>query len=351
MDDKKLRGISEETLERVLGELSPDFIATLPADPSRLLHYATRRADPVISANISYELGRKMLDYRLSDEEYLKTYFRIAADVFAGRYPEQEGKAYVLLAQTGAGKTKLREKTLRQDTNTVVINSDEYKKFRADAEQIRREDPVHFGALTGIDCYDHARNIVTFAVENAYNILIEVAPSLQQGMVGVDLEQLKRNGYEIHFQFLAVGDLVSGLAIHKRYEDDLEKKKPGAKLTDLKRHEESYQALEKSLEEAGKVEGSKIEIYVRGKGIDYLPERVSTEEGASEESKRVLQKERERSNFEYVMTRKFEQDYQEVKGRMKQREALPEEQRQLEMINEKYELYFVKRLKGLGESR
>lgn len=51
------------------------------------------------------------------------------------------------------------------------------------------------------------------------------------------------------------------------------------------------------------------------------------------------------------MTRKFEQDYQEVKGRMKQREALPEEQRQLEMINEKYELYFVKRLKGLGESR
>ena len=106
MDDKKLRGISEETLERVLGELNPDFIATLPADPSRLLHYATRRADPVISANISYELGRKMLDYRLSDEEYLKTYFRIAADVFAGRYPEQEGKAYVLLAQTGAGKTK-----------------------------------------------------------------------------------------------------------------------------------------------------------------------------------------------------------------------------------------------------
>ena len=164
------REISQEVYEKIRKDIPEAIIQMLPDRPENLRKYAKRVKEVQFSKGIPDEVKQKMIAHRLSDEEYLKTYFRIAADVFAGRYPEQEGKAYVLLAQTGAGKTKLREKTLRQDTNTVVINSDEYKKFRADAEQIRREDPVHFGALTGIDCYDHARNIVTFAVENAYNL-------------------------------------------------------------------------------------------------------------------------------------------------------------------------------------
>jgi len=36
---------------------------------------------------------------------------------------------------------------------------------------------THFGALTGIDSYDHANDINMYAMENGYDILLECAPS------------------------------------------------------------------------------------------------------------------------------------------------------------------------------
>ena len=68
--------------------------------------------------------------------------------------------ASILVSQTGAGKSNLRTMLDPKKNRYIVVNSDMYKKFRPDAEQIRSADPTHFGALTGIDSYDQA-NILT----------------------------------------------------------------------------------------------------------------------------------------------------------------------------------------------
>lgn len=66
MDDKLIRTIEKDALERILPTLNPDFIKELPASPQELLKFATRRTDPVISDNITYALGKAMLSYRMT---------------------------------------------------------------------------------------------------------------------------------------------------------------------------------------------------------------------------------------------------------------------------------------------
>ena len=250
MKNRELCEISEETLNELLEELNEDFIAKLPINPKRLAKYATRRVNPEISDNIKDQnLRQAMLDNRLSDKDYLKTFFEIIVATFGNKKPvnrsqgKMKPKAHILIAQTGAGKTKLRELVLDQNKDTAVINPDEYKGLRADASELRKKDPINFGALTGIDGYDHARNVFDFAMDNNYNFLVEVAPSSTQGIIGVDLKALEDNDYDIDFHALAVGDLVSGVAIHKRYAENLKNKKPGAKLTGANRHDESFLSL------------------------------------------------------------------------------------------------------------
>ena len=198
IDYNETRGISKETLNELLQELNPDFIKKLPDTPQEILKFAKRRVNPYISENINETLAKQMLETRQTDKEYLLTLFKAMTITFInGQDPSQHPVAAVLVSQTGAGKTSLRELINPQNQVYVVINPDLYKKYRSDADKIREKDRTHFGALTGIDSYDHAANIRTYAMEKGYNILIEVAPSLQQGLIGVDEKELEEHGYQL----------------------------------------------------------------------------------------------------------------------------------------------------------
>lgn len=191
IDYSETRGISEETLNELLKELNPEFISELPDTPQEILKFARRRVNPYISDNISQTLAKQMLETRQTDKEYLLTLFKSMRTTFSyGAEPSQNPTAEVLVSQTGAGKTSLRESINPGNQIYVVINPDLYKKFRSDADEIREKDRTHFGALTGIDSYDHADNIRNYAMEKGYNILIEVAPSSKQGLIGVNEKEL-----------------------------------------------------------------------------------------------------------------------------------------------------------------
>ena len=201
IDYNETRGISKETLNELLQELNPDFIKKLPDTPQEILKFAKRRVNPYISENINETLAKQMLETRQTDKEYLLTLFKAMTITFInGQDPSQHPVAAVLVSQTGAGKTSLRELINPQNQVYVVINPDLYKKYRSDADKIREKDRTHFGALTGIDSYDHAANIRTYAMEKGYNILIEVAPSLQQGLIGVDEKELEEHKLELDKQ-------------------------------------------------------------------------------------------------------------------------------------------------------
>ena len=342
IDYSETRGISEETLNELLQELNPDFIKKLPDTPQEILKFARRRVNPYISENISELLAKQMLEKRQPDKEYLLTLFKAMYVTFADRKaPSENPIAAVLVSQTGAGKTSLRELINPQNQVYVVINPDLYKKFRSDAEEIRGRDRTHFGALTGIDSYDHAANIRNYAMEKGYNILIEVAPSLQQGLIGVDEKELEEHGYKLDLNVMAVGDLVSAISIHHRYETSIfvYNGQGDTKLTDLHRHDESYLAVSECLEG---MDPERISLYIRSKNAAIPPKKIPTEGKTMTEILNTLQRERSASNYAYVVGRgetSFISDYQEILQLMQKRNAPQEEYEQLNNIYGRYVHY------------
>ena len=344
MDDKIIRNISEDTLNTVISNLNKDFIDELPVSPKELLKYATRRIDPVISENITYSLGQSMLAHRLSDEDYLTAFFQAIHTSFYEKKVCDKKTASILISQTGAGKTNLSTLILKKNPNIVVINPDLYKKFNPKLPQILKEDPTHLGALTGIDSYDHANNIRNFAIEKGYSLLFECAPSQKQGLVGIDLQTLEENGYDTRFHVMAVGDLLSLMAIHYRYEEEINRNPTSCevKLTDLNRHEDSYKGVEKVLQT---LSPDKIHIYRRGKKEEeYIPQEITKHDEQNlntEDIIRILLKERENSNKNYVFneTNSFQKDFNKIKTSMEKRKAPDAQFAQLEKIYNQYIMY------------
>ena len=303
--------------------------------------YATRRIDPFISPSIKPEIKEKMIEYRLSDEDYLNTLILIIHDKFGIQHGKQSKKAFILAAQTGAGKTALRSEILKKYPESIVINYDLYKKYRPDCDEIRQSNPTHFGALTAIDSYDHGSDIMDMALDLNYDILIESAPSSRDGLVNVNLEKMARAGYDLDFNILAVGNLISALGVHKRYEQAIREGLPDAKLTDLARNDDSYKALENIV--ANFSNKNLMKIYRRGTEEEKrIPQQIICNEG---EELNALIEERNRSNLAFVningdeQISDFERTLNEILKFMNSRNCKQEESEQLQQICKQYERF------------
>lgn len=348
MDDKIVRNISDDTLNKVISKFNSDFIADLPASPKELLKYATRRTDPVISENITYSLGQSMLSHRLSNKDYLTAFFEVIHSSFSGKKATDLQSAAILISQTGAGKTNLTKMILKNNPNIIIINPDLYKKFNPKLPDILKEDPTHLGALTGIDSYDHASNIRNFAIAKGYNLLFECAPSQKQGLVGIDLQELKENGYDIRFHIMAVGNLISSMAIHYRYESEINRNPTSceAKLTDLSRHDDSYKGVESAIR---LLPPHQISIYRRGTlEEDQAPQEITNPNQLLTPGDiiQILSKEREYSNRKYVFDsmNSFQEHFNKIKTSMESRGAPEAQFKQLNEIYNRYITYlnFIK---------
>lgn len=331
--DNMRRKLDKSALNEAITELNQDFLNDLPETPQELFEYTSRRIEPEISSGIDYELGQRMLNNRLSDKEYFITFLKIVRYVFSGKKKSLNPKANILLAQTGAGKSKLRELALRKNTESVIINPDHFKKFRIDANKLFEQDPTHFGALTGIDSYDHANDINIYAMENGYDILLECAPSTSQGMIGVNREMLQSYDYDINYWGLAVGNLPSAFSIHRRYEKDIrnQRMKCEAKLTNLARHNDSYDAM---LEVIRDIEPDKLYVYRRGMASEQFEPQLVSGENKLEIFKRLQYK----SNLKYCKEQQANhmQDYNEIRRLMEERNAAQSQIQQLEEVRKMF---------------
>ena len=274
-----------------------------------------------------------MLNNRLSDKDYFITFLKIVRFVFSGKEKSLNPKANILLAQTGAGKSRLRELVLRKNPKSVIINSDHFKKFRTDVDKLFEEDPAHFGALTGIDSYDHANDINMYAMENGYDILLECAPSTSQGMIGVNKKMLQDYQYDINYFGLAVGNLPSAFSIHKRYEEDIRdpKMKGEAKLTSLARHNDSYDAMSKIMQG---IDLYKLHTYRRGTAEEkFIPQLVDGKNKIE-----VFKKLQYESNVMYLKEQQANnmKEYNEIRRLMEERNADKAQIQQLEDVKKMF---------------
>ena len=336
------RNIRNDVLERVIQFIERSSLKELPKTPQKLLKYAKRRVSPFISPYISDSLKIKMLESRMTDEEYLICFYNAINMNFSKIKREEKPVLSIVLSQTGAGKSELVKMILNNRMNSVFISTDLYKKFNPKLNRIYEEDPEHVGELTAIDSYDIANNIKEFALTNSYNLICEFAPSKKE-IIDIDIEYLTSKGYNIEYHILAVGDLVSSLSIHSRYEKLIkEENSEKIKLTKLNRHDESYREL---LNVIKNLPIDKTYIYRRGTEKErFVPQLLEKTQGCSIQ---ILYSnfinERENSNKLYALEKgknnNFLQDYFKIKSLMTKRNASEAQFTQLKKIYDKYIRY------------
>lgn len=128
MNTNNQRYIGNDALERVLHFIDKISLKDLPNTPQKLLKYAKRRVSPFISPYISDSLKIKMLESRLTDEEYLLSFYHAINMNFSRIKKEKNPVLSIVLSQTGAGKTELVNLILKRRKNSVIISTDLFKK-------------------------------------------------------------------------------------------------------------------------------------------------------------------------------------------------------------------------------
>ena len=216
-----------------------------------------------ISPNVKPDVAKLMIKYALSPEEHGRVGMEVEEYCFSYKEPVQNPQIFLVIAQTGAGKSNLTSLILRNNPNTVVIDSDAFKAFNPQKDEITQKYPTLYGFLTGLDAYLHRDEVYFKAINEGYNILIEIAPSTKDLLFNIDFEELKTHGYKVIANILAACLENSLLSIHERYEGQLESKMDSPKLTDLKRAMDSYEAVSLIIDELIKRKDIDINLFQR----------------------------------------------------------------------------------------
>lgn len=233
------------------------------------------KAEDRIYKNLPENLQKLMRENLLTEEEHEK----VLQDIKDASYfkkskiePPEKPKYVIVLGQTGAGKSHLTEYITKQNPNIVIIDSDKYKGYREDSDDIQREHLVEYAYLTAPDAYWHRDQMIYDAMENRYNILMECATTEKDGMF-IDTEKIMQMGYDVEIVALGVSDINSLISIHERYEDQIKNGYVAAKLTSIARHDDSYTSLIKCIRNLDE-KRVKVSIYERGKGFPFTPKEI-----------------------------------------------------------------------------
>jgi len=329
------RKISKETYDNVIKLIPNKILEMLPESPEHLLKYAERVKQINFSKNIPEDVKVLMEKHLLSDEEYLKTFYYVMAITFYNKKPVENPEIAVVAAQTGSGKSNLTAKLLRKDPNFIFIDSDKYKHFRFDAQDIAKNHQVLYPYLTGPDGYDHASNIYNYAVDKKYNIIKETAPLANKSLVELNTEDLNKKNYKISIHILATGILNSSLSLHERYELQIIHGLKTAKLTGLSRHDESYNSLIKNVEELLENDNiNSINVYMRGAKENSFNPLLIYPSGKYNSPIKAIEEARKIDNDK--TKKEFNLRYELLKHQMSNRTTPYEQQQQLDSLKTKY---------------
>ena len=208
------------------------------------------RAKDRIYSELPEELKALMRKYILSEDEHNLILQDIKKQSYANKKPVSNPTFYIVTGQTGSGKSNLTSYLYSNEENVVVIDSDKYKAYRPDSQEILDEHLAEYAFLTAPDSYLHRDEMI------------------------VDAIILKKAGYNVEIHALGVSSLNSVMSAHERYEALLEINDNAAKLTSIERHDDSYNSLGKAIMEEQRKKGVKINVYKRGDKRPFIPEEI-----------------------------------------------------------------------------
>lgn len=323
-----------------------------------------KKAEERIYSNLPDDIKKSMMECILDEEVHNKVLDNIKKASYEGVNSVESPTYTISIGQTGSGKSNLTRKIMFDNQNRVIIDSDKYKSFRPDNMEIMKKYSTIYGYVTAPDSYWHRDEMIYDAMRKKYNILMECATSMKDGMF-VEPERIIKNGYNVEVAILAVSDLNSLLSVHERYEDKLdivsdenikeeklteeEKKikyakqisRLTAKLTPLERLYDSFDSMINVIRKIQDNNQIIKKVYIRGKDANSFPELVYSSEGTNNRFSCLLQAYLHYiREDEKIVVPNFMNRYEAIKNKMDLRNAPEKQVRQLEEVlkifNERY---------------
>lgn len=124
-------------------------------------------------------------------------------------------------------------------SNYLIINSDEYRKFNKNSDEIYNEYPTYYTKLTNYDAHLWGDELFSYAVSNGYSVLREKAP-INYNLIKIIKEISEKNNVIVNV--VVTGNLNSALATRERYEKELLKNN-NARLSNIDSHNKCYNLL------------------------------------------------------------------------------------------------------------
>lgn len=303
------------------------------------------RAKDRIYSELPENLKTLMKQYILSEDEHNIILQDIKKQSYANKKPEANPTFYIVTGQTGSGKSNLTSYLYSKNENMVIIDSDKYKAYRPDSQEILDDHLAEYAFLTAPDSYLHRDEMVVDAIKSKYNILMECAPSEKEGLA-VNTDILKRIGYNVEIHALGVSTLNSVISAHERYEALLELNDNAAKLTSIERHDDSYNSLNKIIKEEQRKKGIEIKVYKRGEQRPFLPEKIYDSEDKIKRYSCAYEALLEAQSGDLQKTLPtFEKRYNVLVNQMEIRKAPQKQKEQLNQIKQRYEK-IIQNVKG-----
>lgn len=295
------------------------------------------RALDRIHTNLPEELQELMRQHILPETEHLRILKDIMDESYQGKTPVESPKFTIVCGQTGSGKSNLTASLYNKNPNMVIIDSDKYKAYRPDNEQIQQSYSEYYAYLTAPDSYLHRDEMLVDALSKKYNILMECATSQKEGLF-IDISRLIQLGYEVEICALGVSSLNSLLSVHERYEELLTQGNKAAKLTNIARHDDSFISLNTAIKDTQNMPGVTVKVYERGKGPTYFPYQVySSDQDERKFSCALEALLATQGKDEKLTIPTAEQRLAKIEDAMKKRGAPTQQIEQLAAIRERYE--------------
>ncbi len=292
------------------------------------------KAKDRIYKELPENIKKLMEQYILPRKEHERILDDIKKQSYYGKRTEKHPKFIIVAGQTGSGKSNLTSLIYTKNSNLIIIDSDKYKAYRSDNSEILRDHFAEYAFLTAPDSYLHRDEMIEDAMKYKFNILMECATS-EKDKLFVDVQEIQKAGYSVELHVLGVSSLNSAISVHERYEALIKLNLNTAKLTGLRRHDDSFNSLISAVLDNKDVE---INIYKRGKKYPYEPELVYSPNNKNRRfscpAEALLYTQRQDLK-ETIPT--VESRCEIIKKQMKARQAPENQVRQLAEIKKRYE--------------
>lgn len=273
--------------------------------------------------------------YKLSDSEHTNIYKTIENEVFNKCEPSSQPIAIIVGGQPGSGKGSVISYSKREIEEKgkciIIITTDEYKPYHPNAIEVARKYPTEYVEIIEQDAGTWTGKILKKAIDDKYNFIFE--GTLKSDRILERINELKQNKFEVIVRALAVPRIESLIAIHERYENQIEHIGWG-RLISINHHNKAYDGIPGVIDKIEKSGLCTVEVYIRGKEITK-PQRVYTSRQKDDRyptARIALEEYRRTESIKTELTAKAR--IQKLKNLFIERKANEKEMEQIEQLEE-----------------